>query len=156
MRGFGEDFNPDDILLLGTCVIALFPSLDIEEVAQEIMQELLETEMRIEEVDWQELSLYIAMNLAQEKVEKLPVRMLIPTRRHTGDPRPSCTGEIKKKEVPDVESKWILPTGLEPDLLEIRYHVALSVRIAVQVCFSNYIYSLCTSGSQRVSPLAHN
>ena len=47
----GVDFNPEDTLLMGADVVALFPNLDVEEVANEVMKELVETTMVIEEVD---------------------------------------------------------------------------------------------------------
>ena len=45
---FGDDFDPDEVLLLGADVRALSPSLDCKEVSKEVMKKLLETEMRIE------------------------------------------------------------------------------------------------------------
>ena len=70
LSGFwGEDFDPEELVLLGADVVSLFPSMDTTEVAREIRKELEETELRITEVDWKSLALYIALNMNQTEVK---------------------------------------------------------------------------------------
>ena len=137
-----ENFNAADLLLLGADVKALFPSLDCKEVAKEVMKELLETEMKIDEVDWKELATYLAMNLDQKQVDALPVRRLIPVRRYSRGPRPGCTGkDARDRNVKEADTKWEFKPSQEPYLWETKYLLAASIQIAVEVTFSNYLYS---------------
>ena len=136
------DLNPEDIILLGADVVALFPSLDGRVVAEQIMEEFIETEMQTEGIDWKELATYLAMNLDQDQINKLGLARVCPTRRYSRGPRPGITSnEAKQKSTKEEDSKWDFAPGVEAMDWEIKKIIAVSLQIAVETVFSNYIYS---------------
>ena len=143
LAGHWQDLNPEDLILLGADVVALFPSLDTSEVAKEVMQEILESDLKIQEVEWKDLARYIAMNMDGSEVKNLRLDRLIPVRKYSRGPRPGITSkEAKAKDTDDEESKWEFPyPDAEPVDWEVTKLVAYAIQIAVEVVFNNYLYS---------------
>ena len=62
--------------------------------------------------------------------------------RYTRGPRPGCTGkDAKDRNVKEADTKWEFKPSQEPYLWETKYLLAASIQIAVEVTFSNYLYS---------------
>ena len=57
------DVNTEDLMLLGADVVALFPFLEVEESAEEVMREFIDSKLEKDNVDWKEISKYLAMNI---------------------------------------------------------------------------------------------
>ena len=81
------------IKVVGADVEALYPSLDAMEVAEIVYRAMLDTKVKLDNVDWAEAAKYIALTSTEQEVRLSPLRRVIPVRRKVNGTRPGITGE---------------------------------------------------------------
>ena len=80
-------------LLVGSAdVKALYPSLNTDHTAEIVGQTFYESEYNFNEIDERELSLYLAINLKPEELEKREISQYCHKRRHKKGAPPKITG----------------------------------------------------------------
>ena len=74
----------EDLVFFSTDVKSLYPSLDGKRCAAIIARLVRESTLVVEDVNWEEAALYIALNLDRNKVEELGLKEVIPAWRRAG------------------------------------------------------------------------
>ena len=75
-----QDFS-EPMVVLGSDVINLYPSLDIGQVVDEVREAVMETEICWESIDYLEAARYVALNLSAVECSMNELRRVLPTRR---------------------------------------------------------------------------
>ena len=73
--------DTEDLVFFSTDVKSLYPSLDGKKCAAIIARLVRESTLVVESVNWEEASLYVALNLERDKVEELGLKDVIPAWR---------------------------------------------------------------------------
>ena len=76
--------NIEDLVFFSTDVKSLYPSLDGKRCAAIIARLVRESSLVVEDVNWEEAALYVALNLERNKVEELGLKEVIPAWRRAG------------------------------------------------------------------------
>ena len=69
------------MVIIGTDVVSLYPSLEIKVVCKRVMEAILLSEVKWQEVDYLEAVRYIALNLSAEECAKSGLRRVLLWRR---------------------------------------------------------------------------
>ena len=130
-------------MILSTDVKALYPSLDIEFTTDMVCQMYKESQVTIEGLDYEELGLYLSLNLTEaEQIEK-GIREYCATRKTTLGRKPNITGcgsELKKE---DRFKPWNPPkkiVGQEDTEIKKRL-MTEALRIAIKFVMKNHTYT---------------
>ena len=93
------EVNPEDLqdfslpmVLVGSDVVSLYPSLDADKVAELVYNAVLKTDIKWTNVDYIEATRYIALNWTEEQCNKSNLRRVLPTRRSKNGTRPGVRG----------------------------------------------------------------
>ena len=96
----GQDVLQEDLqdytlpmVLLGTDVKNLYPSLDITQVVGEVEQAIMDSDIKWEAVDYLEAARYVAMNWTETQCRQSGLWRILPTRRFTTVSRPGLRGK---------------------------------------------------------------
>ena len=81
-----------DLVMVGGDVVSLFPSLDPEVTAQEVRKEFEQSELEVE-VNWKEVSKYVAMNSSETQIKESGLERVIATRKYSRGRRPGITSK---------------------------------------------------------------
>ena len=129
-------------LLLGADAEALFPSLDASISARIVNNEFVKSDLKVEGVDYLELSKYVSMNWCPGKIKIMGLSRVCPVRRHKFGPRPGVKGKeaCKKDTTPEEESQWTYRT-LDQSDLEKRRLIGAALEIAITTSFKQHIYT---------------
>ena len=82
----------DDVTIGSLDVKALYPSLDIEFTVEIVSNEFYNSEVRIENVDYVELGLYLALNNTYEQLAEMTLDNVCPRRKSIRGAPPTITG----------------------------------------------------------------
>ena len=92
------DANPEDLqdfslpmVLVGSDVASLYPSLDAEKVAEIVYNAVLKSDIKWTNIDYVEATRYIALNWSEEKCNRSKLRRVLPVRRSNHGTRPIST-----------------------------------------------------------------
>ena len=80
------------MIIIGTDVINLYPSLNIREVVKNVKEAILESNITWQEIDYLEGARYVALNWPESKCRSSGLRRVLPTRRYTTGSRPGLKG----------------------------------------------------------------
>ena len=130
----------NNMIVIGSDVEALYPSLVDTQVAEIVFRAVMETDVKIEGVSYQEGVRYIALNSTAKDCRTGELRRVLPWRRHVNGTRPGITGEGPMgAEVGDQE-QWVFPK-VELTDREKRLIIATVMKIAVLVLFKSHVYT---------------
>ena len=97
-RFSSQEVLPEDIqdqtvpmIILGSDVVNLYPSLDTRKVVGEVKNAILDSDIKWEEMDYLEAARYVALNWPEEKCRRSELRRVLPKRRGTRGTRPGLT-----------------------------------------------------------------
>ena len=102
----------------------------------------MKTDIKVEEVDYKELGIYIAHNWSPGKIKLEGLNKACPSRRFNRGPRPTIHGkEAKggKQSGGGAESKWEFQNH-ELNDWEMKKLIAASIEIGIIASFKNHIY----------------
>ena len=93
---------------------SLYPSLTKEWVERILTTMIMRTEVTVEQVNWQELGVYLATTYSQEEIDEKGLSDVVPRWRHRpqgGGNRPGITGTraIQGKKEEEEEQSWLPP-----------------------------------------------
>ena len=127
-------------MLLGVDAVGLFPSLDSEQSGKIVGEIYKESGMKIENVNYKELSKYVALNLSELEIRKRNMHTYIPVRKHKFGPRPGIKTKEAIYDVDDDESLW-QHRRKEFSREEEKEIMAVSLEIAVTSSFKLHTYT---------------
>ena len=82
-----------NMMIIGSDVEALYPSLEDMEVAEVVYKAIMESKVKFVNVDYREAVRYIAMNWSAQRCGQSDLRRVLPWRTNKGGVRPGVTGE---------------------------------------------------------------
>ena len=68
-----------------------YPSIDVEVAAEEVKQEIMESEVEIKGVNYEEAALFLACTMTQEEVDGEGLTQVVHKRRNKNGRRPGIT-----------------------------------------------------------------
>ena len=91
-----EEFNgkevKEDVELYSMDVKALYPSITIKKSAEAVYKIMAESKIRVDNVDYVELSRYMAYTFTVEEQEELGIKNMVMQRKNKGGRRPKVIG----------------------------------------------------------------
>ena len=69
------------MVLLGSDIASLYPSLDAEKVPEIVYNAVLKSDIKRTNIDYVEATRYIALNWSEEKCNRSKLRRVLPVRR---------------------------------------------------------------------------
>ena len=127
------------MVVVGTDVINLYPSLDIKKVVGTVGEAILESKITWDAVDYLEGARYIALNWTEAQCRSSRLRRILPRRRHKGGSRPGLTGEGPLGAERGDQEQWVFPQ-VRLRWEERRLIIATVVEIATEAMFSHHFY----------------
>ena len=127
------------MVVLGSDVINLYPSLDIKKVVREVREAVMETKITWEEVDYLEASRYVALNWSEEECRRSELGRVLPRRRYVTGTRPGMTGAGPTGALRGDQEQWVFP-HVKLTSHEKRLLVARVVEIATEAMFTHHYY----------------
>ena len=73
-------------------VEALYPSLDIDFTIEKVCEQIMNSTIEFEGLNYKELSLYLSLVRTEEELQQMELDDVCPKRRHKRGPRPKITG----------------------------------------------------------------
>ena len=141
---FNDTNKRCDVEVISMDVKALYPSLNIKEVASTIARIYQEGEFAIEGVDWEEATKYIAMVLTPDEIERLGFSEIVQERKHKRGRAPGITTpEVRQylnSAVPEERSVFKKPKRI-PNREEKKRVMAKCIEIMTIACMSNHMYN---------------
>ena len=121
-------------------VKALYPSLDLDFTIEKVADEFLESEVKIDGVDDEELGLYLSLHRTVEQLREKGVLAFCPKRRNTRGAPPKITASGTKVEKEERFHPWIRTTEI-PDERSRRVMLREAIVIVLTVIMKNHVYS---------------
>ena len=94
-------------VIIGSDVVALYPSLDTETTAECVREETIKSDINTEGVNWKEATRYIAVNVNKFEARRMGVSNLVPGRKFTKGATPGIRGADSKSGKDTTDVKWI-------------------------------------------------
>ena len=115
-----------ELVVIGSDVGALYPSLSDIEVALICYQAVINSNIRFSNINYRLLARYIASCLSETEQRFCPLFNILPRRTSNGGVKPGVSASIEK------EDNWVYPNR-QPTEAEERMMVATMVQIGVLV-----------------------
>jgi hypothetical protein len=135
MKKILEDIQDNsEVVIIGSDVCALYPSLTNIEVAIICYQAILDSDVKFLNFNFKVAGLYIAMHMTEEEQRRSPLYRVLPRRTTKAGVRPGVSANPKNEE------NWSFPAVERTDFEE-RLIVAMAVQIGVLTMMSTHWYS---------------
>ena len=128
------------MVIVGSDVEALYPSLEDIEVAEICHNAIMNTNVKFTNINYEVGAKYVAMNMTEVEARISPLRRVLPWRTKTGGARPGVTGEGALGPGGKEDKLWTTPDTM-PTEVEKRMIVAAVMRIGVIVMMNSHIYT---------------
>ena len=130
-----------DSLIIGSMdVKALYPSLNIPHTIDKVCEIFENSNITIDNIDYQEVSHYIALNKTQEEVNQMNLQRLCPKRRRKRGPRPNITGNGTIDNKKDRLEPWIIPEIETFTTEDKKIIFKEALKIGLSTVMNNHIY----------------
>ena len=130
------------ILIVGSDVEALYPSLEAVEVAQIVYKAVMETEVKFVGVHLQEACRMIALTSSEQECRLGPLKRVLPVRRYNNGTRPGKTGEDPLGGDTGSQEQWDFPSlgkrGITRE--ERKMIIAMVAQKSVLAIFKTHTY----------------
>ena len=130
---------PTDTVVGSLDVKALYPSIDVELSARVVANTYVEHSYEIVNVNYNELSLYLAINMSVESLSNKGIAKFCHTRKHKRGRKPLITGCATSNDEDKRYAPWNPPETL-PNDKEARIMLAEAIYIGIKFTMSNHIY----------------
>ena len=138
-----EEFNDKEVKkeveLYSMDAKALYPSITIKKSAEAVYKIMAESKIRVDNVNYVELSRYMAHSFTVEEQEEMGIKNMVMQRKNKGGRRPKVTGREMLSKWNEDESIWLGPVK-EPDEEEKRRLLALAVGREVELVMRNHVF----------------
>ena len=135
--------NNKDIIIGSLDVKALFPSLEVNRSAEIVRRMIATSNVDIENVDYEELAKYVAINVTSVEIQHSGMQDLIHTRKYNKGPKPGMTarevtGGDEQRTLHN--SKWRRPVRSPDTPAERKELLGWGMEIAVKTVMNNHVY----------------
>ena len=127
------------MVVLGSDVVNLYPSLDIKQVVWEVRDAMMETEIKWGNIDYLEAARYIALNWSELQCRRSDLSRVLPRRRKKTGSRPRLTGTGPTGAQRGDQEQWEFPQ-VRLSSHEKRLLVATVVELATEFMFTHNYY----------------
>ena len=133
-----EHIDNEEKVIGSMDVKALYPSLDISFTTEIVCEEFLKSDVKIENVDYAEMGLYLRLNRDDKYIKENKLEEICPKRKHKNG-RPKIT---RNGVVVDKEKRWKIweEPEREPSEEEKRMMMKESLKIALELIMNNHTY----------------
>ena len=115
--------------------------MEINHAAQIVSQEFYNSEYEVKEIDSRELSLYLALNMKPEELEKENISQYCHKRRSNKGAPPKITGCATTNNVTNRYKPWDEPER-EADPRTTKKMLSIALKIAIKFIMNNHIYTI--------------
>ena len=133
---------PTNFILGSTDVKALYPSLDINFTTKKVCEIFEESNVQIKNINYKEMSLYIAICKTQEEIDEIGLNEFCPKRKHTRGPRPEITGSGIKDNDEERYKPWVFPDISKINENIKRKLLTEALKIVIYTIMSTHIYEI--------------
>jgi hypothetical protein len=141
---FNNNNDKCNMNIISMDVKALYPSIDIREVAAVVRQIYQESKLEIDGVNWEEACKYLALLIKPEEITTMGLTEVIQKRKHRrGRPPGITTAEVRYPlhvEVPEEKSVFRKPLR-PPQKQEERIIMAKCLEMMTMACMENHTYT---------------
>ena len=136
-----EDLQDQSVpmVLVGTDVVNLYPSLDIDKVVEEVQEAIMGSNMVWEDIDYLEGARYIALNWSEQQCRTSKLRRILPVRRYATGSRPGLRGDGPQGAARGDQEQWVFPS-VKLTREERRLVVATVIQLATEAMFRYHFY----------------
>ena len=100
----------DEMDMIGSMdVEALYPKLHIDFTIEKVCDELHDSSVNFEGLNYKELGLYLSLVRSEEQLQEMGLHTVCPSRRHRRGPRPKITGCGMQENDEERHAPWIFP-----------------------------------------------
>ena len=142
-----KDALPEDLqarsspmVVVGSDVVSLFPSLDVEQVAAKVKDAVIASKIKWDEIDYLEGARYLALNWTAEECRTSKLRRVLPTRRKTCGTRPGLRGAGPRGKTRGTQEQWSFPNITLEDWEKTEI-IAENISLATNAMFKYHFYS---------------
>ena len=139
------DDDNNDKVVISTDVERMYTSMEVDAVAEVAAEEFLSSNLEID-LDWKEISLYLAVTHSSQELEQLGLGHVTHTRVHKTGRKPGITTEEILDRHPDTVSKFNLPRQ-QPTDDEVR--LMFSVALKQLICEKYIIETFSAVGNKK-------
>ena len=133
-----QDYE-QNMVLVGSDVVNLFPSLEVEDVVVKMREAVLKSNIEWEEIDYREGVRYLALNWDKQTCMRSSLRRVLPVRRGKRGTRPGVKGAGPRGKLKGDQEQWIFMDVILEEW-EKREIVAEIVSMATRAMFRNHFY----------------
>ena len=133
-----QDYEAN-MVLIGSDVVNLFPSLEVEAVVNEMREAVMKSNMQWEEIDYREGVRYLALNWDLETCRKSKLRRILPVRRGKTGTRPGIKGAGPRGKLKGDQEQWIFKDVVLTEWEKITI-ISEVVGVATRAMFKNHFY----------------
>ena len=138
MRRVNETVDLTHCIIGSMDVKALYPSIDIEFAVEKCVEMIVESKMNFENVNADELGLYLSLTVNRTELEKENLTGYSATRKRVGK-NPTITGCGTKGKETERWVCWNRPL-VKPEGEELRRTVAYALGVAMRTVLKNHIF----------------
>ena len=138
VRRVNETVDLSNCIIGSMDVKALYPSIDIDFAVEKCVEMIIESGVTFENVDTDELGLYLSLAAEEEELEKEKLSGYCATRKRKGK-NPTITGCGTKEKEEELWKPWNKPT-VQPEENELRRTVAYALGVAMKAVLKNHIF----------------
>ena len=121
-------------------VKALYPSLDIPHTIEKVCEIFENSDTEIENVDYEEVSYYIAITKTQEEIDRMHLQDKCPKRKRRRGPRPNITGNGTKENKEERYEPWIMPNTEAFSREDRKKLLTEALKIGLETIMNSHIY----------------
>ena len=121
-------------------VIALYPSLNVERVADVVAEMIQNSEIKLEGIDYIEVGMYLAICKDSKELEELKIQELCPKRKHKQGRKPTLTGQATSNPI-DRMNTWHAAEKEPENEEEKKNLLAEATKVVLKFLLQNHMYS---------------
>ena len=129
------------MVLVGSDVVSLYPNLKVDQIIQRIEDEVKQSDIKFENVDYLEAARYLALNWTAEQCRDSKLRRVLPVRRGKHGTRPGMRGAGPRGAERGDQEQWVFPTDIILQEWERKEIIASVIKIATETMFRKHFYT---------------
>lgn len=128
-----------NMIVGSTDVKALYPSLDVDFTIDKVCEVFINSPIVISGVDYNELGLYLSVNMTVEELTSKQIDVFCPTRKTKRGRPPTITASGTANNRNDRFSSWNTPVH-SPNEYKQKHMLTEGLRVALKTVMRNHVY----------------
>ena len=140
---FNSTNTNTNMTIISMDVKALYPSLDVKEVAKTVADIYIQSKLEIQGIEWEEACKYLALLLTPTEIDDLGLKEVVHQRKHKrGRPPGITTAEVGQRLHQPTEAKdsVLNKPHRQPTKEEERKIMAKCLELMILACMQNHTY----------------